>query len=42
MQCWWSKIKISDNAIKEIINGYTRESGVRSLEREINKLLEKV
>ena len=30
-----SKIKISDNAIKEIINGYTRESGVRSLEREI-------
>ena len=36
-----SKIKISDNAIKEIINGYTRESGVRSLEREINKVIRK-
>lgn len=37
-----SKIKISDNAIKEIINGYTRESGVRSLEREINKVIRKI
>ena len=36
-----SKIKISDNVIKEIINGYTRESGVRSLEREINKVIRK-
>lgn len=36
-----SKIKISDNAIKEIINGYTREYGVRSLEREINKVVRK-
>lgn len=36
-----SKIKISDNAIKEIINGYTRESGLRSLEREINKVVRK-
>ena len=36
-----SKIKISDNAIKEIINGYTRESGVRSLEREINNVVRK-
>ena len=36
-----SKIKISDNAIKEIINCYTRESGVRSLEREINKVIRK-
>ena len=36
-----SKIKISDNAIKEIINGYTRESGVRSLERQINKVVRK-
>lgn len=34
-------IKISDNAIKEIINGYTRESGVRSLERQINKVVRK-
>ena len=23
-------IKISDNTIKEIVNGYTRESGVRT------------
>lgn len=34
-------IKISDNAIKEIINGYTRESGVRDLERQINKVVRK-
>ena len=26
---------------QEIINGYTRESGVRSLEREINKVIRK-
>lgn len=34
-------IKISDNAIKEIINGYTKESGVRDLERQINKVVRK-
>ena len=34
-------IKISDNTIKEIVNGYTRESGVRSLERQINKVIRK-
>lgn len=34
-------IKISDNAIKEIVNGYTRESGVRNLERQINKVVRK-
>lgn len=32
-------IKISDNTIKEIVNGYTKESGVRSLERQINKVI---
>ena len=37
-----SKIKISDNAIKEIINGYTRESGVRNLERRIGQVSRKV
>ena len=35
-------IKISNEAIKEIINGYTRESGVRTLERTLNSLIRKV
>lgn len=34
-------IKISDGVIKEIVNGYTRESGVRGLERQINKVIRK-
>ncbi|WP_302633370.1 endopeptidase La [uncultured Clostridium sp.] len=34
-------IKISEGAIREIINSYTRESGVRSLERQINKVIRK-
>lgn len=34
-------IKISDGAIKEIVNGYTRESGVRNLERQVNKVIRK-
>ncbi len=34
-------IKISDESIKLIINGYTRESGVRSLERTLNSLVRK-
>lgn len=34
-------IKINDDAIKEMIDGYTRESGVRSLERTIAKVLRK-
>ena len=34
-------IKISDESIKEIIDGYTRESGVRSLERTIASLMRK-
>ncbi len=29
------KLKVSDNAIREIIAGYTRESGVRVLERKL-------
>ncbi len=32
------KFKISDNAIKNIINGYTRESGVRKLDKNIAKV----
>ncbi len=35
-------ISISDDAIQKVIEGYTRESGVRSLEREIGKLIRKI
>jgi len=33
---------LSDGIIKEIIRGYTKESGVRNLEREISKVARKV
>ena len=36
-----NSVKISDNILKELIDGYTRESGVRSLERLISKLIRK-
>lgn len=35
------KINISDSALKEIIEHYTREAGVRGLEKEISKLCRK-
>ena len=35
-------VTIADEALKEIISGYTRESGVRQLEREIGKVARKV
>ena len=35
-------VTIADAALKEIISGYTRESGVRQLEREIGKVARKV
>lgn len=35
------KIKISDSAIQLIIDSYTRESGVRSLERKISSVIRK-
>jgi ATP-dependent Lon protease len=36
-----SQLKISDNALIDIINSYTRESGVRNLEREIASVCRK-
>jgi len=35
-------IEIPDEAVSEVITGYTREAGVRQLEREIGKLCRKV
>ena len=37
-----SQLKITDDAIREIIVSYTRESGVRVLERELGSLCRKV
>ena len=36
------QLQLGDDALAEIISGYTRESGVRQLEREIGKLCRKV
>jgi ATP-dependent Lon protease len=36
------EMKLDDDIIREIIRGYTKESGVRNLEREISKLARKV
>jgi ATP-dependent Lon protease len=36
------QIKISPSAMREIIKDYTREAGVRNLEREISKVMRKV
>ena len=36
------EMKLDDNIIKEVIRGYTKESGVRNLEREISKIARKV
>ncbi|HWA58777.1 MAG TPA: endopeptidase La [Gemmatimonadales bacterium] len=36
------QIELPDEAVSEVITGYTREAGVRQLEREIGKLARKV
>ena len=36
------EVRITDTAFGEIVEGYTREAGVRNLEREIGKVLRKV
>jgi len=37
-----SNIRIKDDTLREIIDGYTREAGVRTLERELARLCRKV
>ncbi len=37
-----SQLKFSDNALLDIINGYTKEAGVRNLERKIGEICRKV
>ncbi|MDH5398060.1 MAG: endopeptidase La [Cyclobacteriaceae bacterium] len=37
-----SQIKLSEAGIKKVIDGYTRESGVRNLEREIGRVVRNV
>ncbi|MCT4615849.1 MAG: endopeptidase La [Marinifilaceae bacterium] len=37
-----SQVKVSDKALSEIIDSYTRESGVRALDQKIAKLMRKV
>ena len=37
-----NELEVLDGTIKEIIRSYTREAGVRNLEREISKVARKV
>jgi len=37
-----SELKIDETALRDIVRYYTREAGVRSLEREVNKICRKV
>jgi ATP-dependent Lon protease len=36
------EVEVTDEALHEIVSGYTREAGVRNLERELGKALRKV
>jgi ATP-dependent Lon protease len=37
-----AQLELTDDAIREVITGYTRESGVRNLERELGRLARKI
>ncbi|MFN3979425.1 MAG: endopeptidase La [Caldilinea sp.] len=37
-----SEVRFTDDALREIIQGYTREAGVRNLERQIGKVCRKI
>ena len=37
-----SEVKFGDDALREVIQGYTREAGVRNLERQIGKVCRKI
>jgi ATP-dependent Lon protease len=37
-----SEVKFGDDALREVIQGYTREAGVRSLERQVGKVCRKI
>ncbi|KAF0809515.1 ATP-dependent protease La [Alcanivorax sp. S71-1-4] len=36
-----SRLKISDSALREVIEGYAREAGVRNLEKQLNRIVRK-
>ena len=37
-----SELAVSEDAVRDIVRYYTREAGVRSLERELSKICRKV
>mgnify|MGYP000315396249 FL=1 len=36
-----SQLRISDSALRQIVEGYAREAGVRNLEKQLNKIIRK-
>ncbi len=36
-----SQLKISDSALRQLVEGYAREAGVRNLEKQLNKIIRK-
>jgi len=41
MDCFKRQMKHSDAAIKQVIEGYAREAGVRGLEKMLHKIIRK-